>query len=772
MNNLTLSGLGGQVLSQDTDFLFGFEAPVASGQFVVLGFEGNEAIFDGYEITVDLASDNSSINLHNLLDTPATLSIMNKYDEPRYINGVIAEIEKGQTGFSRTYYRAVIKPALHRLNYVSDSQIFQEMTVPDISTLILEAHRIPDVEWKLALDHQTREYCVQYGETAYDFLRRIWAEEGMFFWFEHSENAHMMVISDAPLAMPMLPLAPSLTYNNNSGGASKGSWVSRFNQVERLRATNRMSADYSFKRPAYHQQHQVAQYVQNGAKGQYELYQYPGRHKNPGAGQPFNDYALEAHRVEATTAEGETNNIQLSAGFIFGLTDHPDDAVNENHRLLSVYHTGSQPAALEEDAPEDAATTYAAKFTTQPSRIPYRPNNPNPKPMVEGPQIAHVTGPAGEEIYCDEHGRVKIWFPWDRHGQKNENSSCWVRVSQGWAGGTWGSMSIPRIDQEVIVDFLEGDPDQPIITGRTYHATNKPPYVLPEHKTKMVIRSDSHKSSGYNELSFEDEGGKENVSLYAQKDQTLKVQHNRMKRVDHDQVESVGSNKSIDVGNNHVEKIGGSMMMNVGGGGGSRLFAGLAGLSGGALKQAMSAVEAVGNPLLTTLASGLVPVGTIADFTTGGKNKSFSAAGQNRTIAGADQAEKGTKTGGNVGKSIPISGVYIKTIEKAESSTIGIAKTEQVGIFKNTMVGHTQTTFVGKHQKINVGDERSLNVGKTEAIKIGEHYSLNVGDTLSIIVGKSSISMTKEGNITISGVKILFEGQNNVKIDSELIDLN
>ncbi|MGB0799231.1 MAG: type VI secretion system Vgr family protein, partial [Planktomarina sp.] len=481
-------------------------------------------------------------------------------------------MEKGQAGTRRCYYRAILRPSLHRLNYHSDSRIFQDQTVLDISKTILAENNVTDVDWRIEMDHQNREFCVQYGETSISFLRRIWAEEGIFYWFEHSATAHRMIISDAPLAMPMLAAAETLTYNNTSGGMGKGFWVHDFNQVERVRATNRVSKDYFFKRPAYPQQHSVGQYEANGAKGNYELYHYPGRHKFPSAGQPFNDYALEAHRVEATTADGATNNIQLSAGFVFALTDHPDPAANTNHRLLRVVHEGSQPAALEEDAGEDTATTYTASFVSQPSRLPYRPINPNPKPMVEGPQIAHITGPEGEEIYTDEHARVKIWFPWDRHGQKNEHSSCWVRVSQNWAGGNWGHMAIPRIGQEVVVDFLGGDPDQPIITGRTYNATNRPPYPLPEHKTRMTIKSNTHKGKGFNELRFEDEAGKEEVWMHAQKDHNTVIEndeshqigHDRSKNVARNQIEAIGNNKSITVGHDHSESIGNNASVSVG----------------------------------------------------------------------------------------------------------------------------------------------------------------------------------------------------------------
>ena len=763
MDCATLSGLAAQILSQDVDLAIGFEALSAPGKFVVRSFSGIEELFDGYEITVDLVSDSDDLKLYDLLDTSASLGIYHKYDEPRFIHGQIAEIEKGQAGITRCYYRVVLKPALHRLNYHSDSRIFQNLSVVDISKTILQENGIVDTDWRVEFEHSVREYCVQYGETSLDFLKRIWAEEGLFFWFEHSASGHKMVISDAPLAMPILPNAQSITYNNMPGGTGKGSWISRFNQVERLRATNRVSRDYFFKRPAYHQQHSVGQYMPNGAKGNYELYHYPGRHKFPNAGQPFNDYALEAHRVEATTAEGETNNIQLSAGYIFALTDHPDEGANTNHRLLRVVHEGHQPAALQEEAPEDSATTYIAHFTSQPARLPYRPINPKPKTMVEGPQIAQVTGPEGEEIYCDEHGRCKIWFPWDRHGKKDEKSSCWVRVAQNWAGGTWGHMAIPRIGHEVVVDFLGGDPDQPLITGRTYHATNRPPYQLPANKTKMVIRSDTHKGKGFNEISFEDDNGKENIALHAQKDQTLKVLNNRMKRVDNDQVESVGTNKSIEVGNNHQERIGGSMNLTIGGGG-SSLFATLAGIAGQAASEGLSVAAEAGNPLIPTFLSGVVAATAGGEAASGPKISDFDGAGNNRTAAGADQSAKGTALGALLSSVMPMSGVKNSIIEKIQSDTIGIARTEQIGAFKNTMVGAVQNTMVGAKQFTKVGNAQSTVVGKTKKTVVGEEYVIEVG--------KSKLIMKSDGTVILKGVRFNFEASGPVQVVGKVIDLN
>jgi type VI secretion system secreted protein VgrG len=296
-------------------------------------------------------------------------------------------------------------------------------------------------------------------------------------------------------------------------------------------------------------------------------------------------------------------------------------------------------------------------------------------------------------------------------------------------------MAIPRIGQEVIVEYLDGDPDQPIITGRTYHATNKPPYPLPEHKTKMVIRSDTHKGTGFNEISFEDEANRENIALHAQKDQTLKILNNRMKRVDNDQIESVGTNKSIEVGNNHQERIGGSMNLTIGGGK-TGLFGGLASVLGQATKDALNVAGEAGNPLIPTFLSGVVASTVGGEIASNSKIEGFDGAGQNRNIAGAAQSGAGTALGSVLSSVMPLSGVQNTIIEKFQSDTIGIARTEQIGAFKNTMVGGVQNTMIGAKQFTKIGIEQRLNVGKTKTAEIGEEYTTHTGKRSAHSSGK------------------------------------
>lgn len=752
MDGASLLAIADRFLNQDQDLAFAFSA--AAGEFVVVSFTANEAVNAPFEVHIELASEEANIDLHALMDTQASLGIYDKYDAPRFLNGVITEVARGDSGIRRTFYSVTLRPALHRLAHTSDSRIWQSKTVPEIVKEVLAAHNVHSVDWRLAGDHAVREYCTQYRETALAFVERLLGEEGIFYFFEHSASDHTMLLTDAPLSTPVLTAAPVIPYNATSGGQLKGSAISSFSQRERLRSSTYEMNDYTFKNPAARQNQTRAKQEDNGLAGDYPLYDYPGRYKDPKAvGGSFTQHRMEAVRVDATTGHGQTNNIHLCPGFHVSISDHDDGAVNGSHFLLGVSHSGSQSAALEEDA-GSGATTYGASFTTMPARLPYRPAVMQ-RPLVDGPQIATVTGPAGEEIYCDEHGRVKVYFPWDRYGQKDEHSSCWIRVSQNWAGGTYGSIAIPRIGHEVIVDYLEGDPDQPIVTGRTYHASNKVPYGLPENKTKTVIRSDTHKGDGFNEISFEDENGSENIALHAQKDQTLKVLNNRMKRIDNDQVESVGSNKSIDVGNNHQEKIGGSMNLSVGGGGGG-LFGMLAGLVGGAGAAMKAGAEEAGDETATAFVGGLAEAGVAGEALSAGGSATFLSAGANRKIAGAAQASAGTALGALLSKVMPTSGIMNVIVEKAKSETIGVASTQQVGVIKNTMVGAIQNTTVGKNSNTTVGDTMTVEVGEELIFK----------------VGKSQLTLKKDGSIRLLGDNLNITMENDVQVFGKTIDLN
>ncbi|ECT3984322.1 type VI secretion system tip protein VgrG, partial [Salmonella enterica subsp. houtenae serovar 53:z4,z23:-] len=320
--------------------------------------------------------------------------------------------------------------------------------------------------------------------------------------------------------------------------------ISSFRYRARTGPSSVETQDYTFKTPGWPGYYNRAAENLNGQRTQYEIFDYPGRFKDGTHGEAFARYQIEGWRHDTETATCISNSPELCPGKRFTLTGHPSERLNREWQVVSSVLAGDQPQALHGSGGQ--GTTLDNHFEAIPADRTWRVP-PQPKPSVDGPQSAIVTGPAGEEIFCDEHGRVRVRFHWDRYCPGNEDSSCWVRVSQAWAGAGFGNLAIPRVGQEVIVDFLNGDPDQPIIMGRTYHQDNRSPGSLPGTKTQMTIRSKTYKGSGFNELRFEDATNQEQVYIHAQKDMDTEVLNDRSTKVRHDHTESIGNNQKITV---------------------------------------------------------------------------------------------------------------------------------------------------------------------------------------------------------------------------------
>ncbi|TBW44806.1 type VI secretion system tip protein VgrG, partial [Marinobacter halodurans] len=346
------------------------------------------------------------------------------------------------------------------------------------------------------------------------------------------------------------------------GGSHKTPCVFKFSYTETVSVAGVALKDYTFRNPAYALMHQAHAADLDSQRRDYEHYDYPGRFKGDASGQPYTEARLDSLRKDASLGSGESNRPDFSAGAKVTLSGHTNDSLNRDWLITQVTHTGQQPQALEEEGGSEP-TTYSNTFKSVPGDTAWRPEPPE-RPIMDGPQIAIVTGPQGEEIHCDEHGRVKVRFPWDRYSKNDEHSSAWLRVSQGWAGGRYGFMALPRIGHEVIVSFLDGDPDQPIITGRTYHASNTPPYALPEHKTRTTLKTQTHKGEGSNELRFEDEADREQIYLHAQKDLDLLTENDRTEvvhnnshlTVDNDRYAHIKANDHSTVDGEKREKVG------------------------------------------------------------------------------------------------------------------------------------------------------------------------------------------------------------------------
>ncbi|QOL15192.1 type VI secretion system Vgr family protein [Dickeya dianthicola] len=518
--------------------------------FAVVDFELSEALNQPFALSLSLASSQPGIDFGAVLDQPCELRVWYEGELQRRVSGIVSRFAQGDTGFRRTRYQAEVRPALWRLGLRTNARIFQTQKPDAIIGTLLDEAGITDFAFALRHDHAVREYCVQYRESDLAFINRLAAEEGLFYFHEFDAGKHRVVFADDAGA---LGKGPELFFNLATQGLTEGAYVRRFRYAEAVSTAEVALKDYSFKTPAYGLSHKKTSNELAHQRESYQHFDYPGRFKQDPSGKAFTGYRLDALRAGAMTGAGESNAAELMPGSTFTLTEHPNPAFNLAWQVVAVTHSGQQPQALEEESGGEP-TTISNSFevvkatTTWRAAIPY-------KPRVDGPQIATVVGPAGEEIYCDQYGRVKLQFPWDRYGASDDQSSCWVRVSQGWAGGQYGLIAIPRIGHEVVVSFLEGDPDQPIVTGRTFHATNPSPYPLPANKTRTSLRTSTHKGAGFNELRFEDQAGQEEVFIHAQKDMNTVVLNNRSTSVNASHTENVGGDQTVVVQHNQAVSI-------------------------------------------------------------------------------------------------------------------------------------------------------------------------------------------------------------------------
>ncbi|QQG28862.1 type VI secretion system tip protein VgrG [Pectobacterium carotovorum] len=519
--------------------------------FAVVDFQLSEALNQPFALSLNLASALPDVDFGTVLDQPCELLVWYEGELQRRVSGIVSAFAQGDTGFRRTRYQADVRPALWRLGLRTNARIFQAQKPEAIIGTLLEESGITDYAFALRHDHAVREYCVQYRESDLAFITRLAAEEGLYFFHEFEEGKHRVVFADDAGA---LSKGPELFFNLATQGLSEGEYVRRFRYAEAVSTAEVALKDYSFKTPAYGLLHRKMSGELANQRESYQHFDYPGRFKQDPSGKAFTGYRLDALRAGAMTGSGESNAAMLMPGSSFTLTGHPNPTLNSGWQLVAITHSGQQPQALEEESGGEP-TTYSNSFEVISAKSTWRADLPY-KPMVDGPQIATVVGPAGEEIYCDSYGRVKLQFPWDRYGSSDDQSSCWVRVSQGWAGGQYGLIAIPRIGHEVIVSFLEGDPDQPIVTGRTFHATNPSPYELPLHKTRMTIKSKTHKGGGFNELRFEDAADNEEIFIHAQKDQNIQVNHDETLSVGNDQKIAVARDRKTNIGQDEANTVG------------------------------------------------------------------------------------------------------------------------------------------------------------------------------------------------------------------------
>jgi type VI secretion system secreted protein VgrG len=534
--------------------LFKIDTPLGKDVLLLRGFKGTEGISRLFRFELDLLSEESSISFPDMVGKNVTISLKQPDGSYRYLNGIISRFAQSATEEQFTSYGAEMVPWLWFLTRSADCRIFQNKSIPDIITQVFNDLGLNDYTNSLQGSYDPREYCVQYRESDFHFVSRLMEEYGIFYFFKHENGKHTLVLADDSTAHSACPGQSSVRYVTVSGGPQKDvitGW-----QIEQELRTGKYSLeDYNFQTPSADLTASEPTVYDVGGNSKFEIYDYPGEYLTKGAGQSLAKVRMQEEEAEHLVAHGTSHCRMFVSGYKFSLEEHPRKDMNTDYVLTEIQHTAMTNAYPSSGSPE--GESYSNTFTCIPFSVPFRPLRVTPRPTVKGLQPAVVVGPSGEEIYTDKYGRVRVQFFWDRLGKKNENSTCWVRVSQVWAGKNWGAMFLPRIGQEVLVDFLESDPDQPIITGRVYNAEQMPPGTLPDNQNISGLRSRSTKGGGEhdaNVLTFDDTKGSEVFYMRAQKDMAVRVENNDDLKVFNDQTIAIHNNRTevVEQGNEKV----------------------------------------------------------------------------------------------------------------------------------------------------------------------------------------------------------------------------
>jgi type VI secretion system secreted protein VgrG len=507
---------------------------------------GQESLGRLFEFQLDLLSTDAELDLDALLGTNATVRYQQPKGGTRYFNGFVSEFRYAGERGNYAAYDMVLRPWLWFLTRTGDCRIFQHKSIPDIIKELFREHGLTDYEEALTGDYSEWDYCVQYRETDFNFVSRLMEQEGIYYFFKHDNGRHVLVLADSYGAHDRYPNYAEICCNP-SNRPIHTEHISYLDVRKKVLPGVVALNDFNFEKPKADLKAKGPK-TRPHTKSDFEIYDYPGDYREQDLGDTYARKRIEELQSEYEVSSGRGNAAGLAVGYLFNLRDHPRTRQNREHLVTNAtyemwseeFETGSGLGAGEQP--------FLVSFSTIDGQEQFRPIRSTPKPIISGPQTATVVGKAGEEIWTDRYGRVKVQFHWDRYGRKDENSSCWIRVSQGWAGKQWGAIYIPRIGQEVIVEFLEGDPDRPIITGRVYNADAMPPYELPAEKTKSTLKSCSSKGGGgFNEIRFEDKKGDEQIFVHGERNQDTRIKN--------DSFEWIGNNRHLIVKKDRFENI-------------------------------------------------------------------------------------------------------------------------------------------------------------------------------------------------------------------------
>ena len=721
-------------------------SPLGQDQLLPERVSIEEGVSSLFEIRLSLRAKREAVKPEELIGRLVDLSIEVRQGEDgdgvrRPFNGLVTEMNEGPpiTRGLRSY-ALVLRPQMWLLSRRSDCRIWMDKTSLEIAETLFSEHGIPAPDTSGVITFPPpQHYSVQWNETDLDFLTRRFEEDGLFYWFSHEEGSHRLHIGDSAnsWAGPSASAQGERRVRLAQGSSDRNhitEWMRRYSYVPGQRA----GADWNFETPQMVPGTMTPSLVQMPEAAKRELYEFPARIGTVAAAERAQKLRMQASEADHNRVSGVSTSRVLEAGRRFTPYEeaHPDH-VYEEHVIIKARHTAvDRSYETNSNEPE-----YYNEFEAVPSRVSMTPHRATKRPRIEGTQVAVVAGPQGEEIHPDQYGRIKVWFPWDRKAKKDGSDTCWVRVAQSWAGSTWGGQTIPRIGMEVMVAFIDGDPDRPLVTGVVPNPANGVPYDLPANKTRMVMRSNTHKGTGFNELTFEDEAGQENMFFHAQKDQTTRVLNDRTKRIDRHEVASIGANRAVEVGGNQKHEIGGSMNTVVGGTGPMAMalmtaVQGMASQTAGLLSQA-GQIAGGGGPGLAAFA-GTLASSALGFLSIGGLgNREGVVSGPSpRSDAGTALAGSGTGVGADASSLFPLPGIMNTIVGSFQSTSVGVAKAEQIGVSKVTNIGQTEMINVGKQQTVTIGQEQNVTIGKEQHVTVGVLQGTTVGEKITVNVGK------------------------------------
>ncbi|MCF5720316.1 type VI secretion system Vgr family protein [Pseudomonas syringae] len=525
---------------------------------------GGEELGRLFTYELQLTSLDANIDLNQLLGKPMSVGVQLADGGERHFHGIVARCSQNIDQGQFASYQVTLRPWFWLLSRTSDCRIFQNLSIPQIIKQVFRDLGFSDFEDALSRPYREWEYCVQYRETSFDFVSRLMEQEGIYYFFRHEQDRHVLVLADAYGAHTTVPGYASIPYYPKDEQQRERDHMHDWHLAHEVQPGSLELNDYDFQRPSASINVRSAMPRPHTA-GDYPLYDYPGTYVQSEDGEHYARTRIEALQTQHQQVDFSGNARGLGSGHLFSLTGFSRQDQNREYLIVGIRYYITQENL--ESGGGSGSAQFESSLNCIDAQQSFRPLAITHRPIVKGPQTALVVGPKGEEIWTDQYGRVKVHFHWDRHDQSNENSSCWIRVSQSWAGKNWGSMQIPRIGQEVIVSFLEGDPDRPIITGRVYNAEQTVPYDLPENATQSGMKSRSSKGgtpANFNEIRMEDKKGLEQLYIHAERNQDIVVEVDESHSVGHDRNKSIGHDETVTIGNNRLRIVKQEDILSVG----------------------------------------------------------------------------------------------------------------------------------------------------------------------------------------------------------------